>query len=293
MARKFILSSLCFLFLSPFSFGSDTVLINQPVSDLDSRSEYPRKLIEAALEKTRNVYGDYEIKYARKMQWERSKHMLEEGKLIHVIHAATRLQWEKDLIPIRIPVMKGLLGNRIFLIRKQSQSRFNDVNTLEELKSLQAGLGHDWSITSIFKQNGFNIITWSSYEGLFAMLDAGRFDYFPRGINEAPVEYQQRKNKYPNLHIEESILLNLPLPVYFFVTPKKPKLAQRVEQGLNLMIEDGSFDILFFKFHKDMIDSLDISSRKVFKIGNSELSPKTPLDRKALWLDLSSKSMVQ
>jgi hypothetical protein len=281
------------LFVFSLSFSNDIVLINRPVSDLDKRNEYPRKLIETALEKTKKDYGRYEIKYARKMQWERSKLMLEEGELIHILHAATRRQWEEDLIPIRIPVMKGILGNRIFLIKKQSQARFNEVKTLEELKKLQAGLGHDWSITSIFKENGFKVVTWSSYEGLFGMLDAERFDYFPRGINEAPVEYLQRKEKYPNLHIEESILVNLPLPVYFFVTPKKPRLARRVERGLNIMIEDGSFDIIFLKFNKDMINGLNLSNRKIFKMVNNDLSAKTPLDRKELWLDLSNPAMLQ
>lgn len=270
------------------SFSKEIVLINRPVSDNDLRSNYPHELITAALEKTKNVYGEYQLDYAQKMQWERSKIMLQSGEFIHILQAATRPQWEKDLIPIRIPIMKGLLGNRIFLINKQSQEQFSKINHVDELKKLQAGLGQDWSITTIFKQNGFNIVTWGSYEGLFGMLKAGRFDYFPRGINEAPEEYQQRKGTFPNLHIEQSLLLNLPLPVYFFVTPKKPQLALRVEQGLNIMIKDGSFDKIFYQYHQEILDRFSISKRKIFNINNPNLTPETPLNRKELWLDISN-----
>ena len=289
MIAKLIVAVLLTLTTS-FVFAKETVLINRPVSDDDLRSDYPHALISAALKKTNDLYGEIQLSYAKKMQWQRAKIMLEEGTFIHILQAATRAQWEKDLIPIRIPIMKGLLGNRIFLINKKNQNKFSKINHLGELKQLKAGLGQDWSITTIFQQNEFNIVKWGSYEGLFSMLDAGRFDYFPRGINEAPEEYQQRKDKFPNLHIEETLLLNLPLPVYFFVTPKKPKLAKRVEEGLNIMIEDGTFDKIFYGFHQEILNRLKIEKRRVFNINNPNLTPETPLDRKALWLDISNLS---
>ncbi len=288
MNYKLLITFLYLALTASISFSKEIVLINRPVSENDLRSDYPHELLNAALEKTKSLYGEFQLNYAQKMQWERSKIMLEEGEFIHILQAATRPQWEKDLIPIRIPIMKGLLGNRIFLIKKQSQKKISNIKNLGELKKLQAGLGQDWSITPIFKQHGFKVVTWGTYEGLFGMLDAERFDYFPRGINEAPEEYQQRKDKFPDLHIEETLLLNLPLPVYFFVTPKKPKLAERVEKGLNIMIKDGSFNQIFLQFHQELLDHIGINQRKVFNIKNPYLTPETPLNRKELWLDISS-----
>ena len=117
--------------VSPLSFAKEVVLINSPVSEQDQRGKYPQELLKMALKKTEESYGSFQIQYAAKMQWERSKLMLEQGKLIHILQAATRPQWEKDLIPIRIPIMKGLLGNRIFLIKKQSQAKFSAINSLK------------------------------------------------------------------------------------------------------------------------------------------------------------------
>lgn len=279
--------AICLFILNSASFASEVVLFNRPASENDRRNDYPKELLGAALEITKDSYGDYQIQYGKAMKWERLKAMLQKGQGIDILQAATRADWEKDLLPIRIPIMKGLLGHRIFLINKQSIDMFAAIESLDELKKLRAGLGQQWSITSVFEQNGFNIVTGTDYEGLFKMLARGRFDYFPRGVNEAPEEYEQRKHLLPDLHIETSLLLNLPLPVYFFVTPTKPKLAERIENGLNMMIRDGSFDTLFFKYHKEILESIGIHKRKVFKIANPNLTLETPLDRKELWLNIS------
>jgi len=270
------------------SFGQELVLINAPLTEKDHRSDYPRELLKVALTKTLPTHGKFKIEYAPIMNWKRAKLMLENGASIHIVQAATRKDWERDLIPIRIPIMKGLLVNRIFLIKRQAQARFSAVTRLKEIKQLSAGLGDGWSISTIFKQTGFNTELGTSYEGLFGMLVAGRFDYFPRGINEALDEYAYRKEQYPDLHIEETLILNLPLPVYFFVTPNKPELAERVEIGLNMMINDGTFDQLFNKFHKAMLEKVDVSNRKVFHTFNPNLTKETPLERKELWLDLKA-----
>ena len=39
-------------------------------------------------------------------------------------------------LPVRIPIRKGILGYRIFLIRKQVREKFAKITTLDELKQL-------------------------------------------------------------------------------------------------------------------------------------------------------------
>jgi len=284
----FMIVALSMLIFSAQLFGNEIIIINRPLSENDTRSEYPRELVQVALEKTKNPYGDFTLRYSKKMNWKRAGIELKHGTGIHIFQAATRAEWEKELIPVRIPVFKGLLGNRIFLINKQFRGMFATINSLSQLKQLKLGSGNTWAITNIFSQNGFNVVTTSNYEGMFEMLEHKRFDYLPRGINEAIPEFHQRKNKFPDLHIEKTILLYIPLPAYFFVTPTKPKLAERVEKGLNSMIKDGSFDRLFFKYHREMLDSVNLHKRKIFVIKNPDLSPETPLKNTELWLDMQA-----
>ena len=256
------------LLIAPIVWSSEVVLINQAFSNKDKRSEYAKDLLQQVFIKTEDEYPKIILQYTVIMNEERAKLLMYKENYGDVINAATRKSWEHDLIAVKIPILKGIMGMRILLIKKEKQKQFSKISTLSELKEMTLGSGHIWAITPIFKNFGFLVITGSQYEGLFKMLVKERFDYFPRGVNEIIEEYQQHKTELPSLHIEESILLKLSLPVYFFVNPTKPELAKRIETGLKRMIEDGSFDDTFNKHFIKSLKELNISNRKVFVIDN-------------------------
>jgi hypothetical protein len=108
-------------------------------------------------------------------------------------------------------------------------------------------------------------------------------DYFPRGISEIFTEYRDQKSNMSNLHIEDKLALYIPLPTYFFVTPKRPLLAKRISEGLEAMIKDGSFDHFFMQEYGEAIRAAKLGERKIFVLNNPQLTPQTPLDRKELW----------
>ncbi|MDB6026700.1 MAG: hypothetical protein JWM68_2923, partial [Verrucomicrobiales bacterium] len=132
-----------------------------------------------------------------------------------------------------------------------------------------------------------NVVTGSNYEGLFEMLVNKRFDIFLRAAVEVTDEYQQRKEKMPELHIEENLLFYYPLPMYFWFskTDEGKRLASRAEQGMRMMIEDGSYDQIFDKYQRSKIEGLHLKTRKIFKINNPFLGPETPFQDKRLWFD--------
>lgn len=258
-----------------------------PVSEDDKRFDYSISLLKHILDKTIKKYGSYNLQAADDMNVGRAIEFLKTGdsKIVNVVWTTSSDEREKSLLPIRIPIRKGLLGYRIFLIKKQNQDKFSAIKTVDELKKLNVGQGHIWNDVKVFKENNFGVITAPSYEGLFRMLMQERFDYFSRGINEAPKEYEARKNKFPDLAIEDSILLYYPWPKYFFTSKNNPELARRIEQGLRMMIEDGTFEALFLTYHKEDIERIDLNGRKLFKIENPLLPNTAPLEQKELWFD--------
>ena len=268
---------------------SEQVLINRPESERDTRGRYFRKLLVEALRRTEPEYGRAQVGYAAsQMTWERLASEARTGNLVQVFAAATRRRFEEDLIPVRIPLEKGALGFRVFLIRRETQPRFASIRTLEELKRLRCGLGRDWSITGSFEQLGFNVVASPKYENLFEMLQGDRFDYCPRGLTEALDELQVRQRDMPGIALEKTLLLDMPLPVYFFVTPARPRLAQRIQKGLRAMLADGSFDRAFRAEYGKVFRAVGIKGRRAFRVPNPDLGPETPLGDKALWLDLET-----
>lgn len=215
----------------------------------------------------------------------RNKSGLDNGEL-SVLWAGTSQWLEKELLPIRIPVLKGLLGHRIFIIRRQEQPKFSNIKRLIELTKLKAGQGTFWEDTRVLKSNNFNVITINKYQNLFPMLAGKRFDFFPRAIYEPWVEL----NDYPTLDlvVEEKLLLIYPFAMYFFVAKDNLNLAKQIESGFEKAINDGSFDRLFFNnsMIKNALQKANLQDRLVFRLTNSSMSGAPPITSKKYWLDI-------
>lgn len=205
-----------------------------------------------------------------------------------VMWAGADPRLEKDLKTVRIPLLKGLLGHRIFIIKKDQQYRFNDIKTFDDLKAFSAGQGTQWGDTQILKNAGVPVITTLKYPNLFFMLEGDRFDYFPRAIHEPWSEVADRPEL--NLAVEENIMLVYPFAMYFFVNKDNQDLHDKLYSGFVKAIEDGSFDQLFFKNQliKDALDKTNLKHRTVIKIDNPAMHPDTPVDRLDFWLDPTS-----
>jgi len=275
--------TLVYLFV-PFTMASETVIVNAPLSKDDHRYDYPHKLLSEIFLATEDTYGQAKVtRSTTSMKRKRALLELEKGASLHVMAEAPKPEWEERLITVRIPIRKGLQGYRTFLILKKNQPMLSKIETLEELKILPTGSGEQWSTTRVLKSNGFNLVLGSNYEGLFGMLARERFVTFGRGINETTVEYEDHKDMLPELAIEKDLLLYIPLPTYFFVTPTKPNLAERIETGLKAMIADGSFEKIFEEEFGELIRSANLKNRRIFRINNPNLNSKTPLKNLDYW----------
>lgn len=251
---------------------------------------YEFELLHLVLEKTVEEYGPYTMEASKTIyNPRRSEIELKKGTEVNLDwQPILQMNMRQEFIMIPIPLMKGILGYRIFLIHRKDRQKFAEIKTLDELKQLRVGQGLDWADVPIFEHNGFRVVTGKDYDGLFEMLIVGRFDFFSRGVGEALPEYNLRKDQLPDLWIEETILLYYPYPMYYFINRQHPELAERLERGLRLMIEDGSFDKFFWKYYGPIIEKARVKNRKLFKIENPFLPPEVQLDHKELWIDLTT-----
>ena len=274
---------LSFLFCAMGATANERIVINPNKSANDKRSEYSTMLLREALSRTAGARRPFTIEpYPVPVTRNRALSKLKNGK-IDVFDAASRPAWEKTAIPIRIPIRKGLQGYRLFLIRGADQKKFDAVDTFDDLLKYRMGGDLQWSTTLAMKRLNIPVYGGSDYESLFKMLAADRFDYFPRGINEVFREQADRVGKLKDLSVEKKLAIYIPLPTHFFVTPKKPELAARISAGLTSMIEDGTFDRLFYDYHQADIQKADLGSRKIFRVRNLNLSEDTPFNVTHYW----------
>jgi ABC-type amino acid transport substrate-binding protein len=270
--------------------AAPTTLIYPLTSEgVDSRYDYEWAVLRTALEKSSARFGRYDVQRTQAaMSPPRVLHEMGAGQgKINVFVRATSPELERQFLPVRLPVDRGLLGYRLLLIRAADQDRYTRVRTVADLARLRAGLGQGWPDVQILQAAGIPVVEGSSYNGLFSMLDAHRFDFYLRSIDEATREIDERQDQYPHMAIEQTLLVHYPLARYFFLRrdAEGALLAQRIEAGMEMMIRDGTLNTLFMRYKGDLIRKARLAQRHTIRIANPLLGPNTPLGRQELWFN--------
>lgn len=265
---------LLFLFIHNISFAKDIVSYPWAARNDFSYDSYYKALLHLALEKSKDKYGEYEVnEIDAGVSQEHMVRLVQKNKFVNLFWTMTSKEREENLLPIRFPLFKGLLGCRVFFIKKGQQIKFDQLQKAEQLKSFIVGQGKDWPDTQILLDNNFNVITSLEHESLFKMLVKGRFDFFPRAIHEARSELKD----YPDIVIEKRFLLYYDSPFYFFVNKANSRLAQRLEYGLKASAEDGSFE-RFFNEHpvsSGILNQFSLNTRELIFLKNQSLTTET------------------
>lgn len=204
------------------------------------------------------------------------------GSGVDVMWTMSTPQREIELLPIRVPIYRGLFGWRVLLVREGEAERFANVRTLDDLKAFRFVQGHDWPDSDILAANGLNVVRGTNFEGLFGMLAKGRGDALPRSVLEVPAD-MQRYGTPNGLALEPGLVLRYPAAVYYFVSPERPELAALIEGGLRRLITRGESARLLQQFHGDALALAKLPQRRVVQLHNPLLPPRTPLGDAALW----------
>ena len=274
-----LLSRLVFvLLLVAQDAAAEVVRFPRPEFAGDQRSDYSMQLLQLALSK---LGPDYRVELAETpINQDRQVAELEAGRLIDVAPMPSSPEREARLLAVRIPINKGVLGLRLGLIRKGDAARFADVKTLDDLKQVHLAQGEEWPDVEVLRANGVPVITATSYEGLFKMLAAERFDYFPRSALEI---WDEQASNAGTLEIEPHIALHYYYDAYYMLNRDNTRLAEIIRQGLEKAIADGSADRLFDQHYGERLRQAHLDKRVIIELENPLLTPGTPLDRPELW----------
>jgi hypothetical protein len=288
--RQFLLAfAFCTVFISP-AFALD--LVRYPVSkdaDVDSRNDYTVEMLRLAIQKSGSKLALQPVR--TDLNKIRTLGELKEGNTIDVVWGGANKEREGSMLPIRICLMKGLMGWRIPFVTKKNSHLFAKVENINDLRKFTAGQGYHWTDTQILLASGIKVERSYEFEFLFRMLGAGRFDYFPRSMMEIWNEFDAHQDM--DIAIDTHIVIHYPAAFYFYVKKSNKELAAIIQRGLEVAIKDGSFDRLFYAFHKKEIINAGLENRKVIELANPFLTPETPLARKELWFTVQDLKKIE
>ncbi|TRY31100.1 amino acid ABC transporter substrate-binding protein [Aliiglaciecola sp. M165] len=252
----------------------------RPLTENDQRTDYPVELIALALEQTGVNYrltpSDAVLGQVKALK------QLGENRGVNVVWSMTDKDREVNLLPIRIPIYKGLIGWRVFLVKKDKVSEFSRIKNLQGLIQHKPIQGAEWPDTKILQSNGFDVFTSKSYTSLFSMLTQGQGDFFPRSLVEVWGELDS-EDLDESLVVEPSLGIKYPTAMYLFVNRNNKTLARLLEVGLEKAIENGQFDELFNEHFAQSLERANMDSRFFYEINNPLLPERTPIERAELW----------
>jgi hypothetical protein len=254
--------------------NSHIVIRQSNTTDITTEDYYFYRLLELALHKTDAQWGVARIKQLPyRLEDKRLRTGLIQGT-VDVLWSPTSVEFEQQMLPVRISLLKELNNYRLLLIRKGEQPVFSAIHSLDDLRKLKGGMSSQWTDARIMEYNRLPLAQVVGYGKLFKMLAAKRFDYFSRGL----YQIQSEVNFYPELElqIEQELILSYPNEVYFFVNKHNPALAKRLEAGLKIALRDGSFEQLFNSIPRYQwgVELLKKHQRRVIRL--QPLSNKLP-----------------
>jgi len=188
-----VLVSTIFISIQSASAKDLEVIYPPRESANDVRDDDLVEILKTALEKTIPTDGPYSMRPSIEMNEGRFREELRTGVLINIIWSVATLEAEKNFLSVKIPLRKGILGYRVFLIRKQDKDKFAAVKNLEDLKKFSVGQGHTWNDLAVFKANGIDTVTGNDYERLF-----GVASWFKRRFAGITDRGEQRNRSWQN-----------------------------------------------------------------------------------------------
>lgn len=216
---------------------------------------------------------------------------LEKGTL-DLIWLGAEKKLAKRFHAIEIPLDRGLMGYRSFLVRKENMEHFSSFTSIDELAAYVACQGASWPDTPILVAAGLKVLDTPSYVSLYEKLHQGRCDYFPRGLHEAHVEQHNMQALYPDFAVAENLLLHYPYTIYFYTNKHNKALAALLEKGLEAMIDSGEL----LKFMQTQAETAPVfplskwANSTILELANPELSASTDTNNPRYWFSAADFS---
>ena len=260
---------------SPYAPASEPgeVIFARAFAD-DAYGYYHTKILQRVLELTPEFGITNAVPHPQPMPQARQIIKLKSGEA-DVMWSATSDIRERQLLPVRFPLLQGLAGYRVLVINAYKQAQFPKSLNKEAIQSLVGVQGKDWPDLAVLQHNGFKVegAQWSLwFHNMFTAVEKGMVDYFPRNVIEVTNDLERHKTK--RIKLEDHFILRYPSYEYFFVSPGKPELVNRIQVGLLRMLDNGELKSMFEKHenHQRAMILVTDPNRKIIELANPDLS---------------------
>lgn len=234
----------------------------------DGHAAYFVRLLEESLKLIHQPYRLHLVKDvpARRMWW-----MLNKGDLNLFYGMQSK---EKDhneqIVPVRNALTNGLIGQRVFLIRRNDAEVFAGVNSVGDLKRTKmiAGFGAGWGDVKVWRAAGLPQYEHAGpWPTIYAMVAAKNrhVDYLPRGV----IEVMEEARLHPELAVEQHLLVDYRADLGFYLAASAASYRPIIERALKAAESSGMKARLIDEAFGADIKALDLDRRTRLRIAPS------------------------
>ena len=268
---KYLKFSKCILFLlflislSSYSESSQTVRYSNLLATSAQLNEFFLQQLDLALGKSEGEFGPYELKQTSPMYQSAALSALIKRNKIDVVWTLYSKEREAHAKSVKFDLLQGLNNYKVIVFSAKAEKAFKGINSLEDLASKVGLQGHDWADTHFLRQKGLRLKSDFVFENLMNKVAASENLYYLSSV----LSYKAQLSAFSNRMLaHEGLLLHYAAPINFFVNKSNTQLAKRIEKGLAVAREDGSFQTLFKAFlsENESFQILDIDRRKIIDL---------------------------
>lgn len=205
--------------------------------------------------------------------------LIKSGQYCNLLATSAGSALTQGLLSIEFPIYLGGGGYRVLLANRKSLEAARLIRNLDDLKRFSIGSGIGWGDTSIMQANGLAVVQ-ANYMNLFAMLKAGRFDFYNRSAFEASAELESYDPGH-ELAIVPGLVLFYPEDLFFYTSPNRADLREALLEGLRKIHRSGELAELI-RTHRSTRHARSVLQQakgRVLVLANDRL---TPLERQAI-----------
>lgn len=195
----------------------------------------------------------------------RKRRMLERGTL-DVLPLIQSEEYDKELIPINIPLTEGLISKRVLVAAKSKVKLFDKVESVDDLRALNlvGAFGEKWFDNRVWEENDLKHVAVADWQLVYSMLSRPNrnVDYFSRSVLEA----QEEIKPYSDLAIVPNILFLYEKNVILYLSPHHKELKPILEKALHYAQSSGLIRTVLDKYYGRDINSLDLDKRRVIHL---------------------------
>jgi hypothetical protein len=152
------------------------------------------------------------------------------------VGAAPQMARLARIVPF--PIDLGMSGYRQVLVRRDRLAALSEPRSLAELSRFSFGQGSDWIDGRLLRAAGLHVVE-AEFLALFRMLEAGRFDAFPLGVDEAALQLERHRHLAPSAVLLQDWCLHYRFARVFAVRVGDDELFDALHEGLRRLHAEG------------------------------------------------------